>query len=55
MKTLISRSRMWHSGRKQTCSSSSVTGSVIAEPMIDTMMFSWLIIAPLGGPVVPEV
>ncbi len=55
MNTEISRSRMWQSGRKQTCSSVAVTGRVIAAPMIEAMMFSWLIMAPFGGPVVPEV
>ena len=46
---------MWHSGRKQTCSSSSVTGRVSAAPMIEAITLSCEIMAPFGGPVVPDV
>ena len=54
-KTETSRSRIWHSGRKQSCSSPSRTGVDRRTDATEQMTFSCVIIAPLGGPVVPEV
>ena len=54
-KTETRRSRTWHSGRKHNCSSPSRIDSTRRSEATENMMFSWVIIAPLGGPVVPEV
>ena len=55
MKTDISRSSTWQSGRKQICSSPSSTGTAWSTEEAEKMTFPWEIIAPLGSPVVPEV
>ena len=49
------RSKMWQRGRKERTSSESNMGLsvVMARPIQQT--FVWVSMAPLGGPVVPEV
>ena len=54
-KTETSRSRMWQSGRKHNCSSPSSAGNTERPEATEQTMFSCEIIAPFGGPVVPEV
>ncbi len=54
-KSLIIRSAMWLSGRNDRNRSPSRTCTTDAELRIVHMMLAWLIIAPLGGPVVPLV
>ena len=49
------RSSTWQSGRKQSCSSPSCTGSMVRPDCTEKTMFSCEIIAPFGCPVVPEV
>jgi hypothetical protein len=53
----IMRSATWHSGRKAMRSSPSRTPSkaLLERPASTEQTLRWVIIAPLGRPVVPEV
>ena len=54
-KSLIMRSAMWLSGRNDRSRSPSRICNSDTEQRIVHMMLAWVIIAPLGGPVVPLV
>ena len=54
-KSLIMRSAMWLSGRNDRRRSPSRMWNIDTELRIVHMMLAWLIIVPLGGPVVPLV
>ena len=54
-KSLIMRSAMWLSGRKDRRRSPSWIWNIDTELRIVHMMLAWVIIVPLGGPVVPLV
>ena len=54
-KSLIIRSAMWLSGRKERSRSPCSMRNRETALRIVHMMLAWLIIVPLGGPVVPLV